>query len=49
MENKNFNSIFIGQRIINKKIHLEKFEIGKKEKSFQIGKLGKGIAIRANR
>lgn len=43
------NIIFIGQRVTNKKIYLEKFEIDKKDTSIQIGKLGKGIKIRANK
>lgn len=43
------NIIFIGKRVTNKKIYLEKFETNKKDVSIQIGKLGKGIMIRANK
>ena len=49
MENKEYNGIFIGKSTASNKICLEKIETNKKDVSIQIGKLGKGIMIRANK
>ena len=43
------NGIYIGKKTNSNKIYLGKIETDKKGTGFQIGKLGKGIMIRANK